>query len=295
MVKRGLGKGLDAFFPPSNVAEEKKENIDNIENKEGIIEIDINEIVVNKFQPRKIFNDDSLNELAESIKNYGIIQPIVVSKRNDKYEIIAGERRYRAAKIAKIDKVPIILKEYDEKTKSEVALIENIQRENLGILEKANAYKEIMDKYNISQEKLADKLGKSRSSISNSLRLLNFSDTIKGYINEEKLSEGHCKVLAAIKDKEIQLKLAEKVIEKDLSVRQLEDFIKIATKDVNKSEFQVKMKEREVWIDDIEEKFKNFFQTKVEIKHGNNKGKIILEYYSNEELERILEIVNGRK
>ncbi|MBE5822071.1 MAG: ParB/RepB/Spo0J family partition protein [Clostridiales bacterium] len=294
MVKRGLGKGLDAFFPPSNPIEKKEEVSKKEEIKEGVVELKISEIVINKSQPRKKFNDETLNELAESIKNYGIIQPIVVTKKEDKYEIIAGERRYRAAKIAKIEKVPVIIKEYDEKTKSEVALIENIQRENLNILEKANAYKEIMDTYNISQEKLAEKLGKSRSSIANSLRLLNFNDTVKGYISEDKLTEGHCKVLASIKDKSLQQTLAEKVIEKDLSVRQLEDFVKIASEPISTKQKETKIKEREVWIDDIEEKFKNFFQTKVEIKHGNNKGKIILEYYSNDELERILEIVNGR-
>lgn len=294
MVKRGLGKGLDAFFPPSNAVAKKEDVSAKEEIKEGVIELKISEIVANKSQPRKKFDDESLNELAESIKNYGIIQPIVVTRKDNKYEIIAGERRYRAAKIAKLEKIPVIIKEYDKKTKSEVALIENIQRENLNILEKANAYKEIIDTYNISQEKLAEKLGKSRSSIANSLRLLSFNDKIKGYIQEEKLSEGHCKVLASIKDKTLQQTLADKVIEKDLSVRQLEEFVKIASEPISNKQKEQKIKEREVWIEDIEEKFKNFFQTKVEIKHAKNKGKIILEYYSNDELERILEIVNGR-
>ena len=291
MMKRGLGKGLDAFFPPIN-SQQNEETSKKESPKEGIIEINIKDIIVNEGQPRKKFDNDALNELAESIKNYGIIQPIVVSKNNDKYEIIAGERRYRAAKIANLKKVPVIIKEYDEKTKSEIALIENIQREDLNILERANAYKEIIDKYGISQEKLAEKIGKSRSSIANSIRILKFNDKIKKYILENKLSEGHCKVLASISDKTLQEALAQKVVDKEISVRQLEELVKGLKEKNKENEKQKKKGKKEIWLEDIEEKFKNFFQTKVEIKHANNKGKIILEYYSNDELERILELIN---
>ena len=295
MIKKGLGKGLDAFFPPINTVntknnEPKQQSIDaNVES--SINEISINAIVVNEGQPRKKFDKTAIEELAESIKKYGIIEPIVVSKEGSKYQIIAGERRFRAAKVAGLETIPVVIKEYDEKEKNEVALIENIQRKDLNILEEAQAYKDILEKYNMSQEELANNIGKSRSAISNTIRILKFDDKIKKYILEDKLSEGHCKVLASVQDKNIQIKLAKKVAEEGISVRKLEEFIK------NIDEPKVKkkvIKTKNVWIQDIEEKFKSFFQTKVEIKpdKDNKKGKIILEYYSNDELDRILETIN---
>ena len=295
MIKKGLGKGLDAFFPPINTINPKTEEIkEQVVDKvvdNNINEMAIDEIITNAGQPRKNFDETAIEELAESIKKYGIIEPIVVSKEGSKYQIIAGERRYRAAKVAGLETIPVVIKEYDEKAKSEVALIENIQRKDLNILEEAQAYKEILEKYNMSQEELAKNIGKSRSSISNTMRILKFDDEIKKYIVEDKISEGHCKVLASVQDKNIQIKLAKKVAEEGISVRKLEEFIKAI--DEPKVIKRV-VKTTNVWIQDIEEKFKSFFQTKVEIKpdKDNKKGKIILEYYSNDELDRILETIN---
>ncbi len=295
MIKKGLGKGLDAFFPPINTGVTKENGSEQISidsmSKENINEIDIEKIITNNGQPRKNFDEKAIEELAESIKKYGIIEPIVVTKEGSKYEIIAGERRYRAAKVAGLEKVPVVIKEYDEKSKSEVALIENIQRKDLNILEEAQAYKDILEKYNLSQDELAKSIGKSRSAISNSIRILKFDDKIKKYILEDKISEGHCKVLASVQDKDIQFKLAKKIADEGMSVRKLEEFIKDIDEPKSK---KIPVKTTNIWVKDIEEKFKSFFQTKVEIKpdKNNKKGKIILEYYSNDELDRILETIN---
>lgn len=292
MIKKGLGKGLDAFFPPINAGVTKEnESVPINISKDNVNEINIEHIITNNGQPRKIFDEKAIEELAESIKKYGIIEPIVVSKEGSKYEIIAGERRYRAAKVAGLEKIPVVIKEYDEKAKSEVALIENIQRKDLNILEEAQAYKDILEKYNLSQDELAKSIGKSRSSISNSIRMLKFDDKIKNYILQDKISEGHCKVLASVQNKDVQIKLANKIVEEGISVRKLEEVIKQIEEPKIK---KIPVNTANIWIKDIEEKFKSFFHTKVEIKpdKNNKKGKIVLEYYSNDELDRILEKIN---
>ena len=292
MAKMGLGRGLDALFQPSakNVVEKTVQLETKINNNE-IVFLNVNDIKTNEEQPRKVFGQEQLDELAQSIKKYGIVQPLVVTKNNDNYDLIAGERRLRAAKSIGLQNVPVVVKEYDEQTKSEISLIENIQREDLNTLEQAQAYKYIMDKYNLTQEQLASNLGKSRSSIANSLRILNLDDKIKEYIKNDELTEGHCKILVSIQNPELQNLLAQKVVIEGLSVRQLEENIK-SLKEEKTNNKKIK-KENDIWINDVEEKFKNFFQTKVQIKHNNsNRGKIIVEYYSNDELDRILDIIN---
>ncbi len=294
MAKMGLGRGLDALFQPSakNVVEKTVQLETKINNNE-IVFLNVNDIKTNEEQPRKVFGQEQLDELAQSIKKYGIVQPLVVTKNNDNYDLIAGERRLRAAKSIGLQNVPVVVKEYDEQTKSEISLIENIQREDLNTLEQAQAYKYIMDKYNLTQEQLASNLGKSRSSIANSLRILNLDDKIKEYIKNDELTEGHCKILVSIQNPELQNLLAQKVVIEGLSVRQLEENIKSLKEEKTNNKKIKKEKENDIWINDVEEKFKNFFQTKVQIKHNNsNRGKIIVEYYSNDELDRILDIIN---
>lgn len=292
MSKSGLGKGLDALFETSakNVIE-KSLNEENIEG--DVLYVNIEKIKTNQNQPRKVFGQEKLDELAQSIKRYGIVQPLVVTKNKDNYDLIAGERRLRAARSIGLSEVPVVIKEYDEQSKSEISLIENIQREDLNRLEQAQAYKELLDKYNLTQEQLAKNLGKSRSSITNTLRLLNLTDKVKEYIKNDELTEGHCKVLASIQNEDIQNLLAEKIVQKGMSVRELEEKVKRLD---NLEECKTPKSKKDyntVWLDEIEEKFKNFFQTKVQVKHSlSNKGKIIVEYYSNEELDRILDIIN---
>ena len=292
MSKSGLGKGLDALFETSakNVIE-KSLNEENIEG--DVLYVNIEKIKTNQNQPRKVFGQEKLDELAQSIKRYGIVQPLVVTKNKDNYDLIAGERRLRAARSIGLSEVPVVIKEYDEQSKSEISLIENIQREDLNRLEQAQAYKELLDKYNLTQEQLAKNLGKSRSSITNTLRLLNLTDKVKEYIKNDELTEGHCKVLASIQNEDIQNLLAEKIVQKGMSVRELEEKVKRLD---NLEECKTPKSKKDyntVWLDEIEERFKNFFQTKVQVKHSlSNKGKIIVEYCSNEELDRILDIIN---
>ena len=292
MSKSGLGKGLDALFETSakNVIE-KSLNEENIEG--DVLYVNIEKIKTNQNQPRKVFGQEKLDELAQSIKRYGIVQPLVVTKNKDNYDLIAGERRLRAARSIGLSEVPVVIKEYDEQSKSEISLIENIQREDLNRLEQAQAYKELLDKYNLTQEQLAKNLGKSRSSITNTLRLLNLTDKVKEYIKNDELTEGHCKVLASIQNEELQNLLAQKIVDNGMSVRELEDKVRRLE---NLEECKTPKSKKDyntVWLDEIEEKFKNFFQTKVQVKHSlSNKGKIIVEYYSNEELDRILDIIN---
>ena len=292
MSKSGLGKGLDALFETSakNVIE-KSLNEENIEG--DVLYVNIEKIKTNQNQPRKVFGQEKLDELAQSIKRYGIVQPLVVTRNKDNYDLIAGERRLRAARSIGLSEVPVVIKEYDEQSKSEISLIENIQREDLNRLEQAQAYKELLDKYNLTQEQLAKNLGKSRSSITNTLRLLNLTDKVKEYIKNDELTEGHCKVLASIQNEELQNLLAQKIVDNGMSVRELEDKVRRLE---NLEECKTPKSKKDyntVWLDEIEEKFKNFFQTKVQVKHSlSNKGKIIVEYYSNEELDRILDIIN---
>lgn len=279
MVKKtGLGKGLDALFGPTP-EEEKAKETDIIKN------LSITEIEPNRDQPRKDFNQESLEQLADSIKEYGLIQPIVVTQKEGYYSIIAGERRWRACKIAGLTEIPAIIRDDDEKKNKEISLIENIQREDLNPYEKATAIKALIDDYGMTHEELAKKLGKSRSSISNTIRLLNLDPRVMELAKQGKLSETHCRGLLAITDPDKQYLMALEIIKRGVPTSQLEQTNKkINKKKISKDEFQ----RISVLYKDIENSFQGFFGTKVKIAPGKKKGKIIIEYSSNDDLERIL-------
>ena len=280
----GLGKGLDALFggAPLDIEVNETENID----KENLKTLKITEVEPNREQPRKTFKQESLEELAESIKTYGIIQPIVVSKRDGYYGIVAGERRWRAAKLAGLEEIPaIIRKDDDEQTNREIALIENIQREDLNPYDKALGIRSLMDKYGMTQEEVSKKIGKSRSSISNTVRILNLAPDVIELVKEGKLTEGQCKALAAITDEKRQYETAVRMIERGESVRQAEQK-HLRTKKEKRLDPKYKY-----LYDDIEDKFQGFFGTKVKLDQGKRKGKIIIEYNNNEDLERMLNLI----
>lgn len=272
--KTGLGKGLDALFS-TPVIEESEEN-------EIVKKLKINEIEPNKEQARKVFDEEAIEDLATSIKEYGVIQPIIVSKKNNFYEIIAGERRWRASKKAGLTEIPAIIRDDDEQTNKEISLIENIQRENLNPIEKARGIKLLMDEYNLTQQEVANKLGKSRSSIANTVRILNLDERVINLALEGKLTEGHCKSLMSIDDPERQYKMALYVIESGDSVREAEKKMKVRKKTNKKKDKYIPIYR------DIEDTFQGFFGTKVKLDAGERKGKIIIQYNSNEDLERIL-------
>lgn len=271
----GLGKGLDALFGP---VEEVQEN-DVLKN------LNINEVEPNRLQPRKNFNQEALEELAESIKKYGVIQPIVVTKQDDYYEIIAGERRWRASKLAGLAEIPVIIRENDQRKNKEIALIENIQREDLNAYEKALGIKNLMEDYSLTQEEVAKILGKSRSSIANSVRILNLNPDVLEFAKQGKLTEGHCKALMAITDSKKQYETAVRMIEKGESVRQAEKKARLKKKSPGvDAKYQI-------LFNDIEDSFQSFFGTKVKLDAGRKKGKIIIEYNSNDDLERLLDLI----
>ena len=280
----GLGRGLDALFAESAVLKEMKDT----ENKEETIKkIKILEIEPNVTQARKKFNEEALNELAQSIKTYGILQPIIVEKKDGFYRIIAGERRWRAAKIAGIEEIPCLVRDEDEQRNKEISLIENIQRENLNPIEKALGYRELIDNYNLRQQDLADKLGISRTNVTNTLRILNLDKRVIELAIEGKLTEGHCRTLLAIEDPDKQYEAALRIIEKGQTVRDVERNVK------NKKKLLKKNAKYEAVYRDIEDSFQHFFGTKVKLTAGTNSGKIVIQYASNDELERLLELIKN--
>ena len=284
MVKNaGLGKGLDALFSNSSVLKEINEEKAKEEKVEYIKLIDIEP---NPSQARKKFSEESINELATSIKNYGVLQPIIVENKGKYYQIIAGERRWRAAKVAGLTEIPCLVRNESEQTAKEISLIENIQRENLNPIEKALGYKELIDNYNLKQADLADKLGISRTYVTNTLRILNLDPRVIELALEGKLTEGHCKTLVSIEDPELQYKLALKIIESGGTVKDLERTLK------NKKKAPKKDARNEAVYRDIEDRFEHFFGTKCQLKAGTRSGSIVIKYSSNEELERILDMLN---
>ena len=282
--KTGLGRGLDALFSSPIIEDEDSSN------NEVVKLIKINEIEPNKTQARKIFDEEALEELTNSIKEYGVIQPIIVTKEESHYKIVAGERRWRAAKKAGITEIPAIVREYTEQTNKEIALIENIQREDLNPIEKASAMQELLHKYNLTQQQLSDKLGISRSGIANTIRVLNLDKRVIELAKEGKLSEGHCRSLLRIEDPEKQYQTAIYMIESGDSVRESE-------KQINRKFSGNRAPKKEVntrytaLYRDIEDSFRSFFGSKVKLNAGKRSGKIIIEYSSNEELARLLDIV----
>lgn len=277
--KTGLGKGLDALFSTPVIEE-------NINNQEELVrKLKINEIEPNKEQARKLFDEEAIEDLASSIKEYGVIQPIIVSKKNNYYEIIAGERRWRASKKAGLSEIPAIVRDDNDQRNKEISLIENIQREDLNPIEKARGIKQLMDEYNLTQQKVAEKLGKSRSSIANTVRILNLDERVINLALEGKLTEGHCKSLMSIDDPERQYKMAQYIIESGDSVREAEKKMKVRKKASKKNDKYIPIYR------DIENTFQGFFGTKVKLDAGERKGKIIIQYSSNDELERILGLI----
>ena len=274
----GLGKGLDALLLNNIVDEEK------VQEGEVIQKLKIIDVEPNKAQPRRNFDEESIEELSNSIKEYGVIQPIIVTKKDNYYQIVAGERRWRASKKAGLAEIPAIVREYDEQKNSEIALIENIQRQDLNPIEKAMAIRELLDTYELTQQKLADKLGISRSGLANTVRILNLSPKVIELVKEGKLTEGHCKALLAVEDEEKQYNAAIHMIESGDSVREAEKQVRIKKKQVFNDRYQPIYRE-------IETSFRNFFGTKVKLDAKQRSGKIVIQYSSNDELDRILSLI----
>ena len=279
--KTGLGKGLDALFSDTLKVDKEEEKI---QDGEVVQQLKIIDVEPNRDQPRKQFNEEALNELSESIKRYGLIQPIIVTKKDDYYEIIAGERRWRACKKAGLTTISAIVREDDKKKNQEIALIENIQREDLNAFEKASGIKLLMDEYNLTQQQVAEIIGKSRSGVANTLRILNLDERVLELAKEGKLTEAHCRALLIYDDGNKQYEAALKYIEKGESSRE----ITRSTKRVKNKKID---KRYEAIYRDIEDSFQDFFGTKVRLDAGKRKGTIVIEYSSNDDLSRILDLI----
>ena len=298
-VKRnGLGKGLDSLIPAktdknTNIADQKiqKTSVEESVNvKGGETFLKINQVEPNRDQPRKEFDEDALLELADSIKQFGVLQPLIVQKKNEYYEIIAGERRWRAAKLAGLKEVPVIVKDYTKQEIVEISLIENIQRENLNPIEEAMAYKRLLEEFDLKQDEVAERVSKSRTAVTNSMRLLKLSKKVQQMIIDDMISTGHARALLAIDDEELQYTIANRIFDEKLSVRDTEKLVK-SLKAPKKETIKEKIEHTFVY-DDLVEKMKNVMGTKVNINSkSNGKGKIEIEYYSEEELERIYDLI----
>jgi ParB family chromosome partitioning protein len=308
--RKGLGKGIDSLIPnttattnksSAKTAEKTKPVVKEVV-KEVIKEVKvpaetmlkISDIEPNREQPRKKFDREALEELAGSIKQYGVIQPLVVQKKDDYYEIIAGERRWRAAKLAKVKEVPVVIKEYSRQEVMEIALIENIQRKDLNPIEEAMAYKSLIEEYNLKQEELAKRVSKSRAAIANSMRLLRLADEVQNMLVEDVISMGHARALLAFDQEDLQLEAARTVVERGLSVRDTEKLVK-SILNPKQVKLPIPSSEEAVY-SSIANKLREIVGTKVSINHKKNgKGKIEIEYYSKDELERIIEMFDGIK
>lgn len=277
MNKHGLGRGLDALIPTEQ------------EGSEAIQEINIDEIVVNDKQPRKDFDEEKLEELAASMEQHGVLQPVILRRVSRGYELVAGERRWRAAAKAGIKKIPAVIKELSDGDVLEIALIENLQREDLNPIEEASAYKQLMDEFGLTQEELAKRVGKSRSQIANTLRLLNLEEEILKFILEGKLTAGHARALLSIEDKKLRYELAKKISADGLSVRQAEQLAQSLLQKKKKKNSRQTV--TNPIMSNIAEKLQQSLGTKVRIKGSEKRGKIEIEFYSSEELERILEVI----
>ena len=293
MAARGLGKGLDSLIPNAVVEkkakkETSKEKAEEKTTQETMVKITM--VEPNRKQPRKNFDEDALLELSDSIKQFGVIQPIVVQDRKDHYEIIAGERRWRAAKLAGIKEVPVIIKNYTEREIVEISLIENIQREDLNPIEEAQAYKRLLTEFNLKQDEVAERVSKSRTAVTNSMRLLKLSEEVQQMVINDMLSTGHARALLAIENPEEQYMLAQKVFDEKLSVRDVEKLVKNIHKPA-----KVKKPDNKVLsliYQDIEEKLKQALSTKVSVvAKEEGAGKIEVEFYNHEDLERLMEII----
>ena len=290
MAARGLGKGLDTLIP-SAVAEPKKSK----KEKEVVVEkpdsiVDINKVEPNREQPRKNFDEDALLELAESIKQFGLLQPILVQDRKTYYEIIAGERRWRASKIAGLKEVPVIIRNYTEQEIVEISLIENIQREDLNPIEEAQAYKRLMSEFNLKQDEIAERVSKSRTAVTNSMRLLKLCDEVQQMIINDMISTGHARAIISIENPEEQYALAQKIFDEKMSVRDVEKYIKNMNKPVK--EKKKLNKSLEVIYQEKEEVLKQALSTKVSVNgKGDGTGKIEIEFFSHDDFDRLMELL----
>ena len=294
-VKRGLGKGLDSMIPIPESANTVSSGVaaDKPEDKAAETVVKITQVEPNREQPRKNFDEDALQELADSIKQFGLLQPILVQDRKTYYEIIAGERRWRAAKLAGLKEVPVIIRDYTEQEIVEISLIENIQREDLNPIEEAQAYKRLLTEFNLKQDEVAERVSKSRTAVTNSMRLLKLCDEVQQMIIDDMLSTGHARALISIEDPEQQYTIAQKIFDEKLSVRDVEKLVKNLNKPEKVKKELVEDKSLEIIYQDVAEKLKQSLGTKVDISSkGNGSGKIEIEFYNHDDLERIIELLS---
>ena len=297
-LKRGLGKGLDSLIP-TNVMMESEVKHSTVstasspeEEKDGTLMVKLSKVEPNREQPRKFFDEDSLQELAESLKQFGMLQPILVQNRGDYYEIIAGERRWRAAKIAGLKEVPVIVRELTDQEIVEISLIENIQREDLNPIEEAQAYKRLLTEFHLKQDEVAERVSKSRTAVTNSMRLLKLCDEVQKMVVDDMISTGHARALISIEDPEEQYLIAQKIFDEKLSVREVEKLVK----DLHKPPKPPKEENKtlQAIYQEISERLKQSLSTKVSVSaKQNGAGKIEIEFYNHEDLERLLERITG--
>ena len=308
MAKKGLGKGLGAIFGEDVVKENKEETekkakakaeakaAEEMDEKGRILMLKLDLVQPNKEQPRKTFDEEKINELAESIKNYGVLQPLLVQKNDSFYEIIAGERRWRAAKAAGLKEVPAVLKEYSKQEAMEISLIENVQRADLNPIEEALGYKQLIDEFGLTQEEIAVRVAKSRTAITNTMRLLKLDEQIQNMLVQGVITSGHARALLSLEDIQMQLKAAKEILDKKLSVRETERLVKRLQKEASGEKKEEKKKDETLALiyQDLEDRMKSVMGTKVSIHNKDkNKGRIEIEYYSEAELERIVEMIES--
>ena len=296
---RGLGRGLDAMISDSSKPRQEEKKIENSaakeqggDSKDKVIMVKIAQVEPSRKQPRKQFDEDALLELAESIKQFGVLQPLLVQKKEDYYEIIAGERRWRASKLAGIKEIPVMVKDFSDQEAVEISLIENIQRENLNPIEEAAAYKRLMEEFHLKQDTIAERVSKSRTAVTNSMRLLKLDDRVQQMLIDEMLTTGHARALLAIEDKDTQHAAAVKVFDEKLSVRETEKLVKEILNPHQKETEKEKDRAQDLVYEQLEEKIKGIIGSKVAIRRkSKDKGRIEIAYYSQEELERIVELL----
>ncbi|WP_342542595.1 ParB/RepB/Spo0J family partition protein [Paenisporosarcina sp. FSL H8-0542] len=277
-MSKGLGKGINALFPGESINQ-----------MESVEKVSVRDIKVNPYQPRKIFDETALAELTESIKEHGVLQPIILRRRDKSFEIVVGERRFRASKAAGLKEIPAVIREFTDQQMMEIAILENLQREDLTPIEEADAYQNLMENLSLTQEQLAFRLGKSRPHIANHIRLLSLPDVVRELISSNKLSMGHGRALLGLKRKKLIPSIAEKVMKENLNVRQLESLVQRMNEDVSRETSKVPNKD--IFIKEKESQLREYFGTTVSIKKSKNKGKIEIEFFSEDDLERILELL----
>lgn len=278
-MRKGLGRGLDALISSANALENARDSV---------LEVKINDVEPNADQPRKVFDQERLQALAESIKEHGVVQPIIVRQDGNRYVIVAGERRWRAAKLAGLKTIPVVIKELSSRQVMEIALIENLQREDLNPIEEAEAYQKLMEEYNMTQEEVAKLVGKSRAAIANSVRLLSLAKEIQEMLVDGRLTSGHARTLVAIEDQNRQKELAEIIVKKGLNVREAE---RLASQESRRTSSKKEPKKEDVEITQLVEDLRTLFGTKIDLHRGKDKGKIVIEYYSKEEFDRIIDLL----